>query len=371
MKDIFISYSRDDMEIADEICAAFENAEISYFIDIQDIGIGHPFAEIAKAIKECTLFLYLGSEYSYNSIFVNKELNYAIKHKEKNSILPYLIDETPMPDELDLLLCDYNWRTKKEHPVTPMLVDDISKRLGRKKGNYNKEKQSHLKEMYSISLVSSGICKLQVVKDVKELFGLGLKEAKDIVDAAPNELPGLYPLNDANRIKEVLEKSGAKVNIVSRYAQPSNMKEDKCYIEIQSSMSSDIKIRDIMTRLTPFGIEEILKYLSSTPCILPFLLDTEIAARLKEEADKTNTKIRLIPYTQNNSAVEFKMLTAGTAKLQVVKYVKESLNMGIKEAKDLVDSAPVVIASTKDFENTMWFVKGLKECGAVLSIELK
>lgn len=105
-----------------------------------------------------------------------------------------------------------------------MLVDDMLNLLGHKKDNDNKEEQSHLKEkeMYSISLASPGLYKLQVVKDVKELFGLGLKEAKDIVDAAPNELPGLYLLNDANRIKEVLEKAGAKVNIVSRYVQPSN-----------------------------------------------------------------------------------------------------------------------------------------------------
>ena len=65
------------------------------------------------------------------------------------------------------------------------------------------------------------------------------------------------------------------------------------------------------------------------------------------------------------------MLSAGASKLQVVKQVKESLNIGLKDAKDLVDSAPCVIATTQNFEDTLWFVKGLRDCGAVMSIVLK
>ena len=50
------------------------------------------------------------------------------------------------------------------------------------------------------------------------------------------------------------------------------------------------------------------------------------------------------------------MLSAGAAKLQVVKLVKERLNIGLKDAKDLVDSAPCVIATTQNFEDALWFV---------------
>lgn len=365
-KDVFISYSRKDMKIADKICDALENADISYFIDKQDIGIGHPFEEIAKAIKECTLFLYLGSENAYISKYAPKEINYAIRNKEKHSILPYLIDNTPMPDEIDLLLCDYNWRTKREHPIIPTLIDDLLGLLGRKEKNQYR-RRPHEKGLYSMLLISAGTAKLQVVKGVKELFGLNLKNAKDIVDAVPSKLPGIFSKSDVYRIKELLEEIGAKVNI----QQVKNVEGATYYIEILSAFTSNIEFKNIMSNLTSFTTEEMSEYLSNTPCILPSLFDYNTAVNLMREAERIGTKIRLIPHSKNNSAVKFKMLTIGANKLQVVKYIKESLNIGLKDAKDLVDSAPSVIASSNNFEDTLWFVKGLRDCGSTVSIILK
>lgn len=144
-KDVFISYSRKDMVIADELCNALDRVNISYFIDKQDIGVGHPFAEIAQAIKECTVFVYLGSGNAYKSKYAPKEINFAIKHKNKNSILPYLIDNTPLPDELDFLLCDYNIRTKVSHPIEPQLIDDLLNLLNRKNEFLQDEKSQNPK----------------------------------------------------------------------------------------------------------------------------------------------------------------------------------------------------------------------------------
>ena len=127
----------------------------------------------------------------------------------------------------------------------------------------------------------------------------------------------------------------------------------------------------IFTNLTPFTKEEISEYIEHTPCVLPFLSDSFVAANLKGKAESVGARIRLIPYTQNNQNIEFKMLSAGKAKLQVVKYIKESLSIGLKDAKDLVDNAPCVIATSQNFEDTLWFVKGLRDCGAIISIVIK
>lgn len=66
---------------------------------------------------------------------------------------------------------------------------------------------------FDVILESSGASKLNVVKEVKNLLGLGLKEAKDLVDAAPSTLKAATSKDDANNIKTVLEGVGATVAI--------------------------------------------------------------------------------------------------------------------------------------------------------------
>ena len=58
-----------------------------------------------------------------------------------------------------------------------------------------------------------GATKLQVVKAVKEACGLGLKEAKELVDGAPSTLKEGMPKADAEALKKTLEEAGAKIEL--------------------------------------------------------------------------------------------------------------------------------------------------------------
>jgi large subunit ribosomal protein L7/L12 len=69
------------------------------------------------------------------------------------------------------------------------------------------------KTEFDVILKSPGAAKLQVVKAVKELTGLGLKEAKDIVDAAPKTVKEGIGKDEAEGIKKVLEEAGAEVEL--------------------------------------------------------------------------------------------------------------------------------------------------------------
>jgi len=62
-------------------------------------------------------------------------------------------------------------------------------------------------------LKSAGGAKLQVVKAVKEACGLGLKEAKDLVDGAPKTLKEGVSKDDAEALKKAIEAAGAEVEI--------------------------------------------------------------------------------------------------------------------------------------------------------------
>ena len=129
--DVFISYSRHDTEIADKICKAFDRAGVSYFIDRQGIGGGMEFpAILARAIRESKIFLFLASENSYKSKFTIREVTFAFNKKDENSLLPYIIDDSTLPEDLELVFSGINRRTITEHPIDTILVKDILELLG-------------------------------------------------------------------------------------------------------------------------------------------------------------------------------------------------------------------------------------------------
>ena len=207
--DVFISYSRKDTPIADQICAAFDRAGISYFIDRQGIGGGFEFPVVlAEAILESQVILFLASVNSYESKFTNAELTFAFNEKPKNSILPYIIDGSTMPPALRFVFASINWRTIENQPIEPVLVNDILGLLGKPKAEvrsnpaqpqYQPQPQPQSQPQaqpsnvgaslsgnsFDVVLVDAGVAKLGCVKCVKELTGWGLAESKSAVDNIP------------------------------------------------------------------------------------------------------------------------------------------------------------------------------------------
>ena len=69
------------------------------------------------------------------------------------------------------------------------------------------------KSEFDVVLVEAGANKLKVVKAVKEACGLGLKEAKDLVDGAPSTIKEGVAKDEAENLKKVIEEAGAKVEL--------------------------------------------------------------------------------------------------------------------------------------------------------------
>lgn len=69
------------------------------------------------------------------------------------------------------------------------------------------------KATFNVILKSAGAQKLQVIKVVREITGLGLKEAKDLVDAAPKPIKEGVSKEEAQQIKSKLEQAGAEVEL--------------------------------------------------------------------------------------------------------------------------------------------------------------
>jgi large subunit ribosomal protein L7/L12 len=69
------------------------------------------------------------------------------------------------------------------------------------------------KSSFDVVLTGAGDKKIQVIKVVRALTGLGLKEAKDLVDGAPNPVKEGVPQDEADQVKAQLEEAGAAVEI--------------------------------------------------------------------------------------------------------------------------------------------------------------
>ena len=72
---------------------------------------------------------------------------------------------------------------------------------------------AEVKDTFDVILTATGDKKINVLKVVREVTGLGLKEAKDIVDSAPKPLKGGVKKDEAEEIKKKIEAEGGKVEI--------------------------------------------------------------------------------------------------------------------------------------------------------------
>ena len=69
------------------------------------------------------------------------------------------------------------------------------------------------KSEFAIFLAAAGDKKINVIKEVRSITGLGLKEAKDLVEGAPKEIKSGVPKKDADEMNKKLEAAGAKVEL--------------------------------------------------------------------------------------------------------------------------------------------------------------
>jgi large subunit ribosomal protein L7/L12 len=72
---------------------------------------------------------------------------------------------------------------------------------------------AEVKDKFEVVLASAGENKINVIKEVRAITGLGLKEAKDLVEAAPKTVKSDVPTAEADEIKKKLEAAGAKVEL--------------------------------------------------------------------------------------------------------------------------------------------------------------
>lgn len=170
--DVFISYSRKDTKVADAICAALTEAGISFFIDKEGIIAGADFPEVlANTIDSATVFLLVASDNAYKSKFTKAEILYAFNHKRSGCIIPYLIDDTPMPADLEFLLGNMNWMYSSKCPVSAIPAE-VRKALDNPESGTIGGRKVHKKwvtwVIIGVILAAVGVVAAMTLKDRKQ-----------------------------------------------------------------------------------------------------------------------------------------------------------------------------------------------------------
>ena len=99
---------------------------------------------------------------------------------------------------------------KDEYGIEPAAAAAVAVAAGPSAGGGD---AAETKSEFDVVLKSAGGSKLAVVKLVKELTGLGLKEAKDLVDNTPSSIKEAVSKDDAEGLKKSLEEAGAEVEL--------------------------------------------------------------------------------------------------------------------------------------------------------------
>ena len=99
---------------------------------------------------------------------------------------------------------------KDEYGIEPAAAAAVAVAAGPGAGG---DDAAEAKSEFDVVLKSAGGSKLAVVKLVKELTGLGLKEAKDLVDNTPSSIKEAVSKDDAEGLKKSLEEAGAEVEL--------------------------------------------------------------------------------------------------------------------------------------------------------------
>ena len=99
---------------------------------------------------------------------------------------------------------------KEEYGIEPAAAAAVAVASGPAAGG---DDSGDAKSEFDVVLKSAGGSKLAVVKLVKELTGLGLKEAKDLVDNTPSSIKEAVSKDDAEGLKKSLEEAGAEVEL--------------------------------------------------------------------------------------------------------------------------------------------------------------
>jgi ribosomal protein L7/L12 len=283
-----------------------------------------------------------------------------------------------------------------ENPISA--EDGATKKEGRKnkvekmsEGVKKKLKaQQEVEELTEATIVLKeyGVSKIQVIRIVREVTGLGLKDTKELVESAPSIVKENVPIEEAKSIKEKLEKQGATVELVSLEGV-----EEALQDEIVKEVDLITIVPEIAERhgyLKVPEVEELVREDEFENKVLAFVNARNYIKDIKlgfistyyaKKHDTCNEKCERfgkkclfqLGGLQNEEdvsedKVDIVLNSFGSDKIEIIKIIREITELRLGDTKALVESAPIIVKADTTEEEAILIKERLENAGATASI---
>lgn len=299
--DVFISYSRKDTSVARLIYETLMENNVSCFMDTEDISGGQEFSDLlAEEIENSSIFLFLGSANSYAAKWTIKELHFAIDSKDKKAILPYCIDNAPIPRDIRILISDLNIRNIQEHPIETVLLKDVQLMLEKLAPKAGKEDLPMVRTLIA-DITSSQHSKQY---NIELLTNLGKFNWNNRSISS----------SEANRPKEAKEYFLAALGLLKHNLSQKEFGEDRQVADLYQTIADIEKYLHHTSEAEKYYCEAVQRYRklrvssyvggSAIECLLK-LIETRIALKEYDLAEKNCLEAKEMFSTSSRSGVYY------------------------------------------------------------------
>ena len=278
--DLFISYSRKDFDVVNDFVKMLKSRipQLNCWFDITGIESGDEFEEkIISAIDNSSHVIFALSDNALASDWTKDEVMYA-KNTDKK-VIPVLlkgaelrgwflfrfgrIDCIDITNDLQIEKLIKNLSTWTGKPIAAAKEEssvknevsatkntpetNILNMTVRQVGALAKLLKTEDESRFEVVLKSAGQAKLGVVKVIKESLGIGLKEAKEIVDSAPSTVADFVGTKDARDLKKLIEDAGGTVNLVPQPEDKAVNKANTFYKEGKHEQAMELYMKVAQT----------------------------------------------------------------------------------------------------------------------------
>ncbi len=180
----------------------------------------------------------------------------------------------------------------------------------------------------TVVLIAPGERKLEVIKSVTSLTNLSLREATELVGQAPTVIKEGLGKVEALRVRALLEMLGAKIELY----------ETNYTAVLVAFREHKIEVIKEVRALTGLGLKEAKDLVEAAPKVLKRHVRRDEAQKIKGVLEAVGAKVELY---ETEFAVVLEAF--GEKKIEVIKEVRMWTGLGLKEAKDLVESTPKIL----------------------------
>lgn len=314
---IFISYKRVDraqvFPLRDMI---INRTGIDCWIDLEGIESDAQFASvIIRAIKECEVFIFMYSRShaaisDYENDWTIRELRFA--HRQKKRIVFINLDGQELTEWFDFYYGDKQQVDATDHSRLEKLIEDLRHWLKNSSTVPFQQSvppappapptplpqtQPTLESgVFDVILQDPGPLKLAALKLTKELTGLGLKEAKELVDNTPCVILREISSQQAVAIREQFAELEAKVTIAISTVSNNRTDNDQPYaVRLDLCGNNKLSVVKVVKETTGLGLKEAKELVDYAPSTIITGVTKSAALYIKEHLESIGAKASIIP----------------------------------------------------------------------------